>query len=315
MKHTALAGAVLGLVVFATGCMSASHGPPKAEPTLPLLTALATQEPPPPLPKIERYVALGDSFTAAPLVPEMELTSAECIRSTANYPKLVAKELKAKVLDRSCTGADTHDLDTVKAALLGDVAPQLAALDRDTDLVTLSMGGNDAELFGTLMTECPTYRDTDPTGSPCRAAMQRDGEDKLLTALRQTGDSLVAAIREIRRLAPKARVLVVGYPKLAPDEGTCPDLLPLADDDYAYVDEVNRALNDTLRAAADSASVEYVDVYAASEGHDVCSDEPWVNGAVTTADKALQYHPFASEQRAVAELVLDTLRSGERGQL
>lgn len=276
-------------------------------------TTKATPSPTPkeerPLPRIERYVALGDSFTAAPLVPEYEQRSGDCVRSTANYPKLVARRLKTKALDQSCSGADSRDLTTGTAAGHGKVQPQFAALDRRTDLVTLSMGGNDAQVFGTLVTDCPTYRDADPTGSPCRVEMRRGGDDRLLTALKQTRRSLVAAIKQIRHLAPRARLLVVGYPKLAPDEGTCPDLLPLADGDYAYADELNRALNDALRGAATTGGAEFVDVYDASEGHDVCAAEPWVNGAVTITDEALAYHPFAREQRAVAQLVLDRLRT------
>ncbi|WP_161962283.1 SGNH/GDSL hydrolase family protein [Nocardioides speluncae] len=312
--------ALVVLLVMATGCMSdspaqqASGDGQKPTPTPTLPTAEATEAPGPPeperpLPRIDRYVALGDSFTAAPFVPEYEQRSGSCIRSTTNYPKLVARKLKTRAVDRSCSGADTRDLTVGSATRHGRVPPQFAALDRRTDLVTLSMGGNDAQVFGTLVTECPTYRDSDPTGSPCRAEMRRGGGDRLLTALRETRRSLVDAIKRIRQLAPRARVLVVGYPKLAPDDGSCPDLLPLADGDYAYADELNRALNEALRGAARTAGIEFVDVYAASVGHDVCSDEPWVNGAVTITDQALQYHPFAREQRAVAELVLDTLRA------
>lgn len=306
--------AALALVVvlgLATACSEDSPSPVASgdRPKQPATTATTAPAQERPLPRINRYVALGDSFTAAPFVPEYEQRSGDCVRSTANYPKLVARQLKTTALDRSCSGADSRDLTTGTAARHGKVPPQFAALDRRTDLVTLSMGGNDAQVFGTLVTECPTFRDADPTGSPCRDAMRRGGGDRLLTALKQTHRSLAAAIRQIRQLAPRARVIVVGYPKLAPDEGTCPDLLPLADGDYAYADELNRGLNEALRGAARVAGVEFVDVYAASEGHDVCSDEPWVNGAVTITDQALQYHPFAREQRAVAELVLDRLRT------
>lgn len=315
VKRTAVALVVL--LGLATGCMSDSPGqsasnrdqPGSTETTTAPPSRTAEPEPRRPLPRIDRYVALGDSFTAAPFVPEYEQRSGGCVRSTANYPKLIARQLKTRAVDRSCGGADTRDLTVGSSGHSGKLAPQFAALDRRTDLVTLSMGGNDQQVFGTLINRCPTYRDADPTGSPCREAMRGTDGDRLLGALRQTQRSLVAALRQVRQLAPRARVLVVGYPKLAPDEGTCPDLLPLADGDYEYADELNRALNDTLRGAAGTTGVEFIDVYAASEGHDVCSDEPWVNGAVTITDQALQYHPFAVEQRAVAQLVLDTLRT------
>ena len=49
-----------------------------------------------------------------------------------------------------------------------------------------------------------------------------------------------------------------------------------------------------------------------SRGHDVCSDDPWVNGAVTQPTRALAYHPFAVEQQAVADLVRDALAEPEQ---
>ncbi len=61
-------------------------------------------------PTYDRYVALGDSFTAAPFVPLTQLADG-CLRSTNNYPHLVAGALRIPELeDRSCTGAQTTDL-------------------------------------------------------------------------------------------------------------------------------------------------------------------------------------------------------------
>lgn len=78
---------------------------------------------------------------------------------------------------------------------------------------------------------------------------------------------------------------VVDLPLGDPDTGTCPDLLPLA------------------------IGAEYVDVWTASAGHDICADDPWVNRQLTDqdADAGLRYHPLAAEQRAVAGLILDML--------
>ena len=56
------------------------------------------------------YVALGDSYTAAPLVPHTDLMDG-CLRSDRNYPQLVADELvNADLIDVSCGGAKTADL-------------------------------------------------------------------------------------------------------------------------------------------------------------------------------------------------------------
>ena len=91
-----------------------------------------------------------------------------------------------------------------------------------------------------------------------------------------------------------------------PDSGTCVGL-PLAAGDYAEGRRISEALDAALQRAARRTSTTYVDMYAASEGHDICSDDPWVNGQKTIQGKALAYHPFAEEQRAVADLVLEKL--------
>ena len=84
--------------------------------------------------------------------------------------------------------------------------------------------------------------------------------------------------------------------------------LPLAAGDYAYGERVNRALTEALRYAAKATGSTYVDVWAASQGHDICSDDPWINGAVNDQKRAAAYHPFAAEQIAVADLVVDAFR-------
>lgn len=248
----------------------------------------------------EHYVALGDSYTAAPLVPNLDIAGG-CFRSTNNYPNLVARALDIETfVDRSCSGAQTKDMTQSQIA---GITPQFDALTPDVDLVSVSIGGNDFSVFGTLVSYCTTLRASDPTGSPCRDEMRADGQDRLLAAVKQTRDRVSTVVRQIRAKSPKARILVVGYPQIAPRQGTCPDLLPLADGDVSYAVQVNKRLTDALRQAARSNHVEYVDVWSASKGHDICSDDPWVNGQFTDLTKAQDYHPFANEQVAVAGLI------------
>ena len=251
------------------------------------------------------YVALGDSFTAAPLVPVTDVANG-CFRSSANYPALVAQALRTKLDDRSCGGATTDDF--TRSQYPG-VPPQFSALNAETDLVTLSIGGNDQRVFARLVGRCPALRSQDPGGSPCRRSMGARGRDALLTAIRTARPRIVAAVKDVERRAPNARLLVVGYPQIAAADHACA-ALPLATGDYAYAVQVNQALTETMRRAAQATGATYVDVWRASGGHDICSADPWVNGAVTDQKRAARYHPFAEEQRAVAKLVLAALRPG-----
>jgi len=254
-------------------------------------------------PSPQTYVALGDSFSSAPLVPVTDIANG-CFRSTANYPTLAARELGAELDDRSCGAATIRDLN---ASQFPDVPPQLDAIRPDVDLVTIGIGGNDEGAFARLTRRCPALRSRDPAGAPCRDAMNRNGRDVLLTTLGRTGVRLTAVLRKVHRRAPGAQVLVVGYPQIVDADHAC-DKLPLARGDYAYAESINRALTEALRTAAQQSDSTYVDVWSASEGHDICSDEPWVNGSVTDQKKAAAYHPFAAEQAAVADLVVAASR-------
>lgn len=251
----------------------------------------------------DEYVALGDSYTAAPLVPPTD-TSNACLRSGVNYPALVAQGMPGTALtDVSCSGAATENMTAPQKGMTGAVPPQFDALRRGTDLVTIGLGGNDGGLFAAVLGECTNLASSDPTGSPC--ATRFEGKtDASLARIRSNLAGVVAAVRE---RSPDARVLLVGYPQIVPESGTCDDL-PLAEGDYAFARQVNEDLSDAVEAAAGDTDAEYVDVWEPSEGHDICGDEPWINGRVTSADRALAYHPLAVEQRAVADLVLERLR-------
>jgi lysophospholipase L1-like esterase len=248
-----------------------------------------------------RYVALGDSFTSGPLIPTTDLAGG-CFRSDHNYPALLATRIDAESLvDVSCAGARTRDLTHRQRTVPGvRVPPQLAALDEDTTLVTVGIGGNDFDLYSRLTHTCLRLRDSDPTGAPCRAALTA-GDAALLDRIGDIGRHVQRALQQVRQRAPEARVFLVGYPHITPAHGTCPDdLLPYATGDVQFADEVLRGLNSAMDRAADRSGVEFLDVYRRSEGHDICSDAPYVNGAVTDRQRAAAFHPFARGMRAVA---------------
>jgi lysophospholipase L1-like esterase len=280
------------------GCTGGGPGDPASRPASPTGKQPALS-----------YVALGDSFTAAPGIPETD-GSDGCLRSSHNYPSLVADRLEedydVELADRSCSGADTSSLAGRQVFGSSPLPPQLDALDRGTDLVTLSIGGNDFGVFLRLVGGCVSVAAQDPDGSPCRDAARQQGDLLDWTQTRIEG-RLVAAIEAVRRRAPDAQVLVVGYPQLAPARDGCPDLLPLASGDLPFARHVNKSLTDNLARAAERTGTTYVDVWRASAGHDICSDEPWVNGQNAVEGGAIPFHPLPAGQRAVAELVVDAV--------
>lgn len=283
----------VALTVLLTACSDGTAAPVD-EPAPATGDRPRAERPAPDLPTL-RYVALGDSYTSAPGLPGSSLP---CLRSEENYPALVAEGLAdrfdVRLDDRSCVGADTSSLGGAQELGAGRIPPQLDAVDRRTDLVTLSLGGNDDGFFVRLLTGC---LDLGGGGTaPCTA-------DALTGGLTEVGQRLVDAVADVRRRAPDARVLLVGYPQLVPDAGDCAEL-PAADAALAVAGEANRALSATLAGAAATAGVPYVDVAHASQGHELCSDEPWVSGTGSDPSGAIPFHPLPAEQEAVARLVL-----------
>jgi hypothetical protein len=124
-------------------------------------------------------------------------------------------------------------------------------------------------------------------------------------------DNVAGVLRRVQRRAPDATVVLVGYPRLSAPERPCPRL-PVRDDLLDELATFEARLNRALRGAARDAETAYADMYASSVGHEICSDEPWVNGNVTDDSRALAYHPFAAGQRGVAEQVLEVLRREAR---
>lgn len=260
-------------------------------------------------PTVKNYVALGDSYTSAPLVPPLDLTTLGCMRSKGNYPALLAPKVKApKMTDVSCVGADTTHLNTGQANATGFVPPQFNALTKETDLVTLGIGANDFGVFADLFGVCPSLQKSDPDGAPCKKQFSAGGKDHLKENVAKTRTRVVQALKEIKkRVAPKAHVVVVGYPRIAPPKGQCPEL-PIAKGDYAYVNSIEVSLNTALLEAAKEGGAKYVEVFKPSEGHDVCAkDKAWVQGKDPDLLKAASYHPRAEEQAAVADLIVKAL--------
>ncbi|MFP5379795.1 MAG: SGNH/GDSL hydrolase family protein, partial [Vicinamibacteria bacterium] len=240
------------------------------------------------------YVALGDSYTAAPLVPLLTGRPLGCARSTRNYPSLVRAAIGAAVArDVSCSSAETKHMTAPQAVALGANAPQFDALTADTRLVTLGIGGNDVGLVGAAVT-CLRLGALQPRGRACRMHFATaTGGDVLVDAIAATAPRLAATLQGVHARAPQARVLLVGYPDVAPRDGRgCHPLVPMSGDDVAYLDEMLRRTNAMLAAAAAAADAEYVDTYDDSIGHDVCTApaKRWFEGVVPTSP-AFPIHP------------------------
>jgi lysophospholipase L1-like esterase len=242
-----------------------------------------------------KYVALGDSYTAGPFIPFVNLTSGACLRSSNNYPHVLATWFATSDLtDVSCSGAQTAAMTSPQQTFTGVVRAQFDALSADTDLVTLGIGGNDFGLFGSITSTCPRLKDSDPAGYPCRRHFTVSGVDTLLRDARSIGARVGAVVSDIRERSPHARILVLGYPRITSAQGSCQAQF-LADGDSRWANRVEVMLNSSIRRAVTAHGGRYVDLYPSTRGHSACAgDRAWVNGPVTDPFRAVAYHPFFS---------------------
>ena len=250
-----------------------------------------------------QYVALGDSYTSGPYIPTQ--VDANCARSDHNYPSLVAADRRGAVLkDVSCSGATTAEMWKAQ----GTNGPQLDAVQRNTDLVTLQIGGNDIG-FSTIIGTCAKLSATDLTGNPCQRYYTSSGVDQLALAVLNTAPKVTKVLRAVHKQAPHARVLVVGYPDLLPDDGSgCYPSAPFAAKDFPYLRDTGKRLNLMLRVVAALNGAEYVDTYGPTVGHDMCKApaDRWIE-PLQPASPAAPAHPNAKGEAAMAGAVLKQL--------
>jgi lysophospholipase L1-like esterase len=253
------------------------------------------------------YVALGDSYSAASgVLPPAPGSPLLCLRSARNYPHVLASRTGANLTDVTCGAAETKHFTT---AQYPGVAPQLDALGADTDLVTMTIGGNDSGVFIGAILACGAAGVlTLGTGSPCKNLYGSHFED---TVRNTTYPALVSALGAVRGKAPGARVAILCYPWIVPTSGGCFDKMPVARGDVPYLRSLQATLNDAISRAATATGATYVDMSAASNGHDACqpAGTRWIE-PVLQGTNPVVVHPNALGEANMAAQAMSTLGIG-----
>ncbi len=256
-----------------------------------------------------RYVALGDSYTSAPFVPQQTGKPAGCLRSSHDYPALVAAATHpAGFTDVSCQGATTANMTQSEGVVLGTNSPQFSALGPTDTLVTVQIGGNDIAVADVFLI-CAGLSFLDPFGSPCKEHYTSGGTDRLARSTAQTAPKVAAVLRGIHARAPQARVLLAGYPDILPSTGHgCWPRVPIAFGDVPYLRGVETRFNTMLATVAAANRTTFVNTYADSIGHDVCQSASvrWIEDVIPTS-AAAPIHPNAHGEQAMARQVLAAL--------
>lgn len=251
------------------------------------------------------YVALGDSYGSGPLIPAQ--VDGGCQRSSNNYASLLAERLGLQLTDATCTGARTHNMTAPQHADAWPTPnpPQFDRLDRDTDLVTLHIGGNDIG-FVDIALACGRAA---LTAVRCEDHFSPDGTDILDQAIAATAPKIDGVLDGIRSRSPHARVLVLGYPSIFRhgEQASCP-AMGYGEDDARYLRDVEEKLNAMIARVAKQNGAEYVDTYGPSAGRTAC-DLPgfrWVEPLVPV-QPAMPIHPNLNGMRGVTDLLEQVL--------
>ncbi|MFE3983044.1 SGNH/GDSL hydrolase family protein [Nocardia tengchongensis] len=275
-----------------------------------LPTAAVSAEPP--AATVNEYVALGDSWAADATLSQLSTAFAPvpCVQSAHNYAKQVAAALAVPVFrDATCGGAVTANMTQPQSIGGSSNPPQFDRLTDSTDLVTLEIGGNDANLAA-IVTDCITL---DPAVSPCLNSMVADGVDRMSQNIAKTEPRVAATIAGIRERAPHARILLLDYFEGIGLDGGCWPVIPISDPDAIWLGQKLIELHTMLARVAATTGVDFVDTYAGSSGHDACQPvgTRWVEGLVPFSGNpvglAVPFHPNQLGADYQARRVLETL--------
>jgi lysophospholipase L1-like esterase len=228
------------------------------------------------------YVAFGDSYASGygggPVLDA-------CGRTAEGYPTLL-DALPRVELDsfQACAGATALTTEPAPPAGPVDLPEQISAavsadlLNRQTDLVTVTISGNDVQ-FGSVVAAC--LGDVLPeTCAPAVAAAQSFAETAVVPQLQ-------ASFAAIREAAPRAELVVAGYPHLF--DGTTPGALSIEAQNLfnAGTDALNAVV---AQQVGDGTFVDVTEVFA---GHGIGSADSWI----LPPDVQFGLHPTAAGYR------------------
>lgn len=277
------------------------------------------------------YAALGDSYSSGEGVPPYENPNdtlfSGCHRSTRAYSTLIRRPGDAVPVANlpganfdfyACSGAVTNNVTASGEGQNGE-PPQLDpanSVDESRDLVTITIGGNDAE-FVWLLLYCFVFEDCNEL-RPFEPISDVTVEDYFIARLVLVQDRLRSVLTELREETPNATVLVMGYPILVSgSECSAAQIfdsnLALSSSEQQWMRDANQLLNTTTQVVAALVGTHYVDVEDHFAGHEVCGVfDDWIAG-IRLPDAKSSFHPTLRGQSEYARAIntyLEEIRTG-----
>jgi lysophospholipase L1-like esterase len=201
------------------------------------------------------YVALGDSYSSGVGAPGQR---GLCLRGSSGYPAQWARRNDpASFIDLACGGATTSDV----------LSLQIPFLTAKADLVTITIGGNDAGFAPTVIS-CTV-------GSDAACA------------------HVVATAHDFVTQQLPAKLVVLSYPILFDTGSANCGIGGMSLTKRRALNSGARDLDELIGARAVAAGFVFADVRGAFAGHGICGPSPWING-LTVLPPTDSFHPNAN---------------------
>ena len=214
------------------------------------------------------YVALGDSYTSGVGAPGQ---TGLCLRSPNGYPaQWAARNQPKSFTDLSCGGAVTGDVRNL----------QVPFLSSSTELISITIGGNDAGFAPTVLS-CQVSSD-----AACAAKVATARAD-ITATLPAKLDATYAAIK---RKAPRAKVVVLGYPLLFDTASAYCGIAGMSLAKRRALNEGANVLDDLIRDRVAAAGFTFSDVRDEFAGRGICASGAYLNG-LTVIPPQNSFHP------------------------
>jgi lysophospholipase L1-like esterase len=230
-----------------------------------LLSALASpvSSNPYSFPSIHTYIALGDSYASGHGAGTN--TGFFCGRYSDAYPVQLTKAIgPVRFHSAACGGASTATVVLDQLRWIGD-----------SDLVTLTVGGNEVDFFSVLNECVYQWR---PQGT-CGEALRKSRR------LMESSEFVEGYARMVKlgmeRVKPGAKLLVTGYATFFNEETTACDGVSFSRTDSKQyltsqlrrkLNQLVRMLNHIVRSAAEASGAAYVDIDETFKGHRFCEE-------------------------------------------
>lgn len=258
-----------------------------------------------------RIAALGSSFAAGPGIEP--IIDKDAMRSGRNYAHQLAQKLDADLTDLTVSGATLLSVlnePQVPPMSKKTFPPQLEGLPADTDIVTLTAGGNDLGYASGLM-----YDSMMAWIGPLQWLLRwywvhpSNGVEASEVTAR-----FVAVIDKIKEIASNAKIYLVQYLTVFGDHAEPGKGNVLTSEHIAtYKGVADRLAEATAEAANGRPGVEVVPIASMGQQHGVGAPETWIGGfSLTTLwQRQVPFHPNLAGHTAVAERLFKQVQAGQ----